>query len=128
MLDAGFRFSCSFLRSVSCIITAAVRNASAGCEPQSWTGTLLRLMCLPDGSDLASSTAVMPHGALVLDAVHALLGIEEALPEDRPRRLDALLNLELGASLSRAGQRRLTGREHPALSVETAARLHYDGN
>ena len=30
-----------------------------------------------------------------LDTIRALLGIEEALPKDRPRRCDPLLDLEL---------------------------------
>ena len=51
-LDPGRRFSVSFLRSGSRIITAAVLNASAPCDALSCGGTLLRLTCLPHGSDL----------------------------------------------------------------------------
>jgi hypothetical protein len=55
----------------------------------------------------------------------ALLGVEEALTEDGPCRLDALLDLELWHHRTR---RRSSDREYPALSVEAAYHCPREGS
>jgi hypothetical protein len=85
--DAGLRCCCSFLRSGSPIITAAVQNASAAWEYWSCSGSFAQA-----AEFLIHLMAVMLQR---LDAALALLGVKEALTEDGPRRLDAQLDLEL---------------------------------
>ena len=72
-----------------------------------------RLIAEPLPSFSSTLVAVMPER---LDAVSALLGVEVALAEDGPRRLDALLDLELWYHLhAPAGGGHLVSNAPPCL-------------
>ena len=64
-----------------------MRNVSAACDAQSCSSSLPQAAQL-----LVNLEPVVPQ---CLDAVAALLGVEVALSENGPRRLNTLLDLEL---------------------------------